>query len=227
MKDFLNKIDFREANACFLLLVGLISLPFIVRKTLRKGTATYLKLIPAYIFFIVLQLGIANYFVFRNTHFNTNKNPTNISAYVFTIIEYCIFAIFLSKFIKLPIVKKYLIVSCIIFIAIGIITWYSIPSFYRDLTIITNIETVSLIPFCLFYFFELLNNPPFLKLTEEPAFWITTGILFLFICITPFYLAFHYFRKIPEMQVIDYFGYDLIILFFVKASFTKPKTSNG
>jgi hypothetical protein len=146
---------------------------------------------------------------------------------VFTIIEYCIFAIFLSKFIRLPIVKKYLIVSCIIFIAIGIITWYSIPSFYRDLTIITNIETVSLIPFCLFYFFELLNNPPFLKLTEEPAFWITTGILFLFICITPFYLAFHYFRKIPEMQVIDYLGYDLIILFFVKASFTKPKTSNG
>jgi hypothetical protein len=29
------------------------------------------------------------------------------------------------------------------------------------------------------------------------------------------------------MQMIDFLGYDLIVLFLAKASFTKPKSANG
>jgi hypothetical protein len=123
--------------------------------------------------------------------------------------------------------KKYLNFSCILFALFGIISWHTIPSPTNALSFITGAESISLIPFCLYYFYQLLNFPPFLKITEEPAFWITTGILFLFICITPYYLAFDYFKKISEMQMIDFFGYDLIVLFLAKASFTKSKSANG
>jgi hypothetical protein len=159
-------------------------------------------------------------------HFTPKTHPSNISAYIFTIIEYCIFAILLSRFIKLPVIRKYLIFSCFPFILIGIITWYSIPSFVKDISTITSIEGVSLIPVCLYYFYELLNSPPFLKLTEEPPFWITTGILFLFICITPFYLVVDYFIKKPEMQFLDYLGYYLIILLLTKACSINPNHIN-
>ncbi|HEV8286385.1 MAG TPA: hypothetical protein VGQ09_18885 [Chitinophagaceae bacterium] len=192
-----------------------------------KKTIPYLKLIPIYIFLIVLQVAFASYFIFTKTTLRGKESPINISAYVFTILEYLIFATLLSKFIKLDFVKKYLIFSCIPFTVLSIIIWHSNNRYRTAMSIITTIESLSLIPFCLYYFVELLNNPRFLKLTDEPSFWITTGILFLFICITPFYAVFDLFKNIPEMQLIDFFGYDLLVLFLAKASFTKIKKTNG
>jgi hypothetical protein len=218
LKEFLSKLNFKEANVLFLFFLGLIVLLFITKKTFRRKNSTYLKLIPLYIFLIIVQLAIADYYLFFKENSTRKANPTNISAYAFIILEYLIFAILLAKFIKLTILKKYLIFSCIPFTVTAIILWFSISSMSKTISIITTIESVSIIPFCLYYFFELLNDPPFLKLTAEPSFWITTGILFLFICITPYYFALNYFKNIPEMQIIDYFGYDLIVLFLAKAS---------
>jgi len=167
---------------------------------------------------IFLQLIISEYFSVI-PHFKGKKSPINISAYIFIIFEYPIFALLLSNFIKLTFLKKYLVFSCILFTAIAIIIWYTNSSFEKIISVTTTIESLGLIPFCLYYFFELLNDPPFFKLTEESSFWVTTGILFLFICITPYYFVFSYFKNIPEMQIIDYFGYDLIVLFLAKASF--------
>jgi hypothetical protein len=226
LQDFLSKINFREANALFLFFLGLIVLFFITKKNWGKKTAAYLKLIPLYIFLIILQLAIGEYYFANATKLKGKENPIGISAYIFTIFEYSIFAILLSRLIRLTLIKKYLVFSCIIFTIIAVIIWYSIPSFYKAISIATTIESLSIIPFCFYYFFQLLNNPPFLKLTEEPSFWITTGILFLFICITPYYLAVDYFKKIPEMQAIDYFGYDLIVLFLAKASLIKVDRAN-
>ena len=124
-------------------------------------------------------------------------------------------------------VKKYLICSCIVFTIVGTICWHTTSPFEKTFSVITIIESISLTPFCFYYFYELLNTPPFLKITKDPAFWITTGILFLFVCITPYYLAFEQIKEIHEMQMIDFFGYDLIVLFLAKASFITPEITNG
>ena len=227
MKEFLNNISLKEANAFFLSAWSLIVLLLITKKIFRKETPIYLKLIPLYIFLIFLQLSIGEYYHFGVPYRNGKENPTNISAYIFIILEYSIFAILLSKFIKLTLIKKYLIFSCILFTIIAIIIWYLNPSFVRIISVTTAIESISVIPFCLYYFFELLIHPPLLKLTMEPSFWITTGILFLFICITPLYLSMEYFKKDTEIQIIDYFGYDLVVFFLAKASFINIKRKNG
>jgi hypothetical protein len=110
---------------------------------------------------------------------------------------------------------------------VAISIWYSKLSFEKAISITTTIESLCLIPFCLFYFFELLTTPCFLKLTEVPSFWVTTGILFLFISITPYYLAYEYFKKNNiEMETLDFFGYDLLIAFLAKASLTTFKHQN-
>jgi hypothetical protein len=227
MKDVLGKIDLVKANAIFLFLLCLFILVLIKKRVFNKYAPVYLRLIPLYILLIIFQLAFGNYIIFITKSYASRKYLVNLSAYIFTILEYFIFAILLSKFIKLTIIKRSVRCSCILFALVAVIVWNTIPSSTNALSFITGAESISLIPFCLYYFYELLNVPPFLKITEEPAFWITTGILFLLICITPYYLAFDYFRKMSEMQMIDFFGYDLLVLFLAKASFTKSKLENG
>ena len=227
MHDLLRKIDLINANAIFLFLLSSAIFALISKKIFNKNVPAYLRLIPLYILLIICQLVFGNYIIFSGISETGKTYLVNMSAYIFTILEYFLFAILLSKFIKLSIIKKYLRFSCIVFALLGVMSWHVIPSSTNALSFITGAESISLIPSCLYYFYELLNIPPFLKITEEPAFWIATGILFLLICITPYYLAFDYFKKINEMQMIDFFGYDLIVLFLAKASFTKSKSANG
>ena len=68
-----------------------------------------------------------------------------------------------------------------------------------------------------------MRNPPEVQLNKEASFWIVTGILFLFIWITPFYLAYKSVVKIPELKIIDYLAYAVIILLFTKASLCKSQ----
>jgi len=187
----------------------------------------YLWAIVFYIFLITVQLLIGLSLHFTGLELQGKKSAANISAYIFVIPEYAIFAFLLSKFIHSIVVGKYLRLSCILFSVVAILVWHFSASFYKAFSIETAIESISLIPFCLYYFFELLDNPPLLKLTNDPGFWITTGILFLFICITPYYLVFDYFRNTNEMQMIDFVGYDLIVLFFAKASLTEVENKEG
>ena len=193
----------------------------------HKRNKFYLWAIVFYIFLITVQVLIGIYYDFVGPEFKGKGDPTNISAYIFAILEYSIFALLLSTFIRSVVVKKYLSISCLLFSISAVLIWYYNTSFTKAFSIETTIESISLIPFCLYYFFELLSNPPLLKLTNEPSFWITTGILFLFICITPYYLLFDYFKNITQMQLIDFFGYDLLVLFLAKASFIKSKSTNG
>jgi DNA integrity scanning protein DisA with diadenylate cyclase activity len=99
----------------------------------------------------------------------------------------------------------------------GILLWVNNESFFTIFSIATSIEAILLIPFCLYYFFELLKKPPVLELSKEPSFWIITGILFLLISITPLYLLFKFFKNMPEMGIVDHVGYGIIVVLFTKS----------
>jgi hypothetical protein len=214
-----HNIDIIKAAAGLLLCLTIVALIFVAKRSLAKNMPSYLQLIPLYFLLIIIQLIFAEYWIFSG-RVRTEKGPINISAYGFTIIEFLILSTLLSKFVKNIAVKKVVLFSCFLFPATGIIMWYT-EDFVDALSVLTTIESLLLISFCLCYFFELLNGPATTALSNDPSFWITTGILFFFISITPYYLAFGYFRKIREMQLIDYFGYMLIIVFLSKSTFTK------
>jgi hypothetical protein len=183
-------------------------------------------IIALYILSIILQLIVGDYYVLNRSGLKGKRSPTNISLYIFIILEYSAFAFLLSRFINLILLKKYLILSCVLFTVVAVLIWFSNLPFRSAASVTTTIESISLIPFCLYYFVELLKKRPFLKLTGEPSFWITTGILFLFICITPYYLLYAYFKKYPEMHMIDFLGYDLLVLFLAKSSLVEIKQPN-
>lgn len=215
-----------QANAILLSSLSLVVFLSIVRKMAKKKHPRYMWIIALYVFLIFLQLVIANYYELFKHHRNGKQNPAAIAFYLFIILEYSIFAFLLSRFIHLILIKNYLIISCFIFAVTAIFIWDSNLSFDKATSITTTIESFCLVPFCLYYFVELLNRPPLFKLTGEPSFWITTGILFLFIFITPYYLAYDYFKKIPEMGMIDFLSYDLLVILLAKASFLNFKQQN-
>src|SRR5689334_7275945 len=159
MKNLLGKIDLIEANEIFLLLLCSILLMIIVKKMFNKRVPRYLRLIPLYIGLIIFQLAFGNYIIFSNASDAVKMHLVNISAYFFTILEYVIFSVLLSNFIRLKIIKNYLRYSCFVFTLIGMISWPSARSSTDALSFITSSESISLIPFCLYYFFELLNIP--------------------------------------------------------------------
>lgn len=163
MKEYLSKIDFQEANGLFLLILCVVLLPFIVKNIFKKKKPPYLKLIPIYVSLIIIQFLVSDYDTFISPRSVGKNNPGWISMFVFIVLEYCIFAILLSKFIRAPFIKKFLIFSCPIYTVSAIITWETVSRLSKIYSITTTIESVVLIPSCLFYFYELFVRPPFFK----------------------------------------------------------------
>jgi len=226
MTNFLDKIDFLGANIFLLFSICLIVLLSISKRTLSQKVSICLKLLPVYIFLIMLQITYALLICLDDMPSIRKVFYINLSAAIFTIFEYCIFAFILSRLIRLNLLRKYLVFSCVLFFITAIMCWYFVPSYGKAVSIITSAECISLIPFCLYYFFELLNNSSLLKLAAQPGFWIVTGMLCLLICVAPFYLAFNYLKNMPQMEMIDFLGYDVIVLFLAKASTLNMTTIN-
>ena len=75
--NWLNKIDLKEASVLVLFFIGMTTL-LITRKVFRQKNDQYFKLIPLYIFLIVLQIGFSSYFVFiQEDRVGGKKSPIN------------------------------------------------------------------------------------------------------------------------------------------------------
>jgi len=216
-------MNFVDASGLLLFVLCLALLPSIAKNSLGKKKPAYLKLIPVYIFLIFVQGVIGELDLFLQPWKRGKHSVVNTSLFIFIQFEYSIFAFLLSRFIEHRIVKRFLIFSCPLFITIAIMVWYFTPHIYKIFSTTTIIESLTLVPFCLYYFFQLLQKPPLFKLTDDPSFWITAGILFLFTIITPFYILDDYLINDRALEIIDYIGYYVVVLLFAKASFIKPK----
>lgn len=204
-------------SAVLLFIVGIFCLAIIVKQKLKFKIQSYFNLIIIYILLILLQLLISFFYLFQASKFSTEQ-VTNISAYVLILIEYPILCYLIAVNAKLKLIKRIILFSVIPFEIAAIFNWYYFEKFSERVSITTTIESIPLILFCLYFFYELLQNPPILKLSKESSFWVATGILFLFVCILPYYLAYKYFDKIYEMQLFDYAGYIIIMILFAKGS---------
>ena len=224
MNEFWDKLyNPKEIGAAILFIIGLISFTIVIRQIFRSHTSYQIKLMAFYIFLVLLQLSFGFYDNFKVTELKGRHHNSQIAGFIFIIFEYVILAHLIKINIRSKIVKKSLFISSIIFVVVAIFNWYFINISPKLFSITSTIEAIPLILACLYFFYEILKKPLTLRLDKESSFWIITGILFLFICILPYYLAYKYFIRIPEMQVIDYVGYAIIMILFTKASFCKEK----
>lgn len=225
MEEAIQKLQTPKEICLFLLfVVCIISIGIMIRSLYRRQSL--IETLPLiYIMLVTIQILVGYYEIFIIGIIPWGKNSLmNISAFIFILIEFLIFVFLLRSSIQAIRVKNLLFLISIIFPLSSILIWTSTNSLSEALSTISTIESIILIPICLYYFAELLKTPPVLVLSKEPSFWIVTGILFLLICITPFYLAMRYLEPTPEIQIVDHIAYIIIVILFTK-SFLVTKSS--
>jgi len=206
-----------------LITIGLICLVIVLNKIIKDKLSKQTIVIAAYIFLVVIQLVFADCVeLFVGYNKRGKLFPVNQSVAIYLPIEFGLLGYLLSSAIKAISVKKYLLIASIFFLILTIYEWFTLNQWSTFLTIVSTTESLLLIIPSLIYFIELMKSPPTLNLIKEPNFWIVTGILFLFVCITPLYLFFKFTARNPEIQIIDYLAYATTILLFTKASLCKP-----
>jgi hypothetical protein len=204
-----------------LCIVGLICLAILIKQLIKSNTGFIIKIIASYIGLILVQLLIGSIYFFKADYLSERSDLINISAYIFILIEYPILAYLISIKIKSIRIKQIILRSSLIFEIIALILLIFIKSISSIISIATTIESISMILACLYFFYELLNSPPTLHLKQESSFWLANGILFLSVCILPFYLAFGYFKQTISIEIFDYVGYAIVMILFTKASLCK------
>jgi hypothetical protein len=185
----------------------------------------YIRIIFLFFMITFFQLVIAllsDFLIDPQRKLNGRNKYINIAGYIYLVLEYLIYIYLLQKFIKSQLVKIYLRISLAIILPLWGFLWVSDMNVVRAISIFTLIESLIILGSCFYFFYELLKYPPLFQLNKEPAFWIVTGITFLFICLIPVYLGLLILGTIESVQAIDYIGYMIIIVLFLKGILCNP-----
>lgn len=116
--------------------------------------------------------------------------PNNLSFFIFslfTILEYSFFSAFIYLNFKKKIFKQIILITSLFFFTFCAISYFSAKGNFFD-SLPASIESIFIIIFCIFYYYEQINNPEVSFIYSSKKFWIVTafliylsGTLFLFI----------------------------------------------
>jgi hypothetical protein len=99
-----------------------------------------------------------------------------ILLYIFTIIEYSLFALFIHRVLDNLLYRRALIICSVLFIAFCLFNILFQPK-YRFDSLQTSIEALILLVFCILFLFEQIDKPEITFIYASYKFWIITGIL--------------------------------------------------
>jgi hypothetical protein len=100
----------------------------------------------------------------------------NLLAYIFTLVEYLLFATFLYMVLSKPFLKRALLFCSVLFTSFCLINIFFQPKYQFD-SLQSAIESLLLLIFCILYLFEQINKPQVVFIYASYKFWIITGIL--------------------------------------------------
>jgi len=216
-----------------LIIILFITLIVAIKENRRSKMLTPL---PFYIISLILVFisGAASTLSkYANYHYALFSGLATYIDYIFTSIEMIIFSSFFYKLLDNRIIKKFIIVSNVLFCFYFIYMLVKDPEFYKEISEITQskvytVEGIILLIICLFYFIELFKKIPYQSLNREPVFWISAGLLFFLACTLPFSLLEVYIQtKLPDQistsYSIFYVFYILFSLMIIKAYLCKPE----
>jgi hypothetical protein len=99
-----------------------------------------------------------------------------ILLYIFTIVEYLLFAVFIYQNLSNILYKRALLICSVLFTAFCLFNILFEPK-YRFDSLQTSIEALILLVFCILFLFEQINKPETTFIYNSYSFWIITGIL--------------------------------------------------
>lgn len=156
----------------------------------------------------------------------------NNSNTLISLVEMLVYSYFFSSVLQRNKMKVLIKILSLLFTLIVIIYFISGFSFLTSRIgyvsdIVGVVEFIFLLPFCLFYFYTLLNNNSEIKLFDRPSFWIVTGIFFYSFISIPFYLINKYLSNnyaiiwVNTAPTLYYLPFAFNFVFLIKAFLCK------
>jgi len=196
-----------------LLCVLFITLVISIRKRKKFPSLNY---IPLYV--ISLLLPISGGPIFDLDLLSPNIKFYHYLDYFFTLIELWVFSVFYHRTLKSKFVKKLIIQVNVWFVPLYIYYLVTDRLFYHAISeetqsTVYTIEAFLIAVPCFNYFIELFKFPPTKSLRNDPAFWISTGILFFIVCTLPFSIIENHLAEIDLKATRRL--YSLFFIFYV------------
>lgn len=181
-----------------------------------------LYLIAYGITFIVIDAGVlirnqTDYFTYQLRHY---------TDYSFTITEFVLLIYYFYIRNNHSRQKKLFLYLTASFLITAIVLSYQLPNGLAVVRLYTTQVFLLLIP-CFFYFKNLFKNTTIIDISNEPSFWISTGITFFLLCtmILSLIESFLLHQKphiLAKLYPIYYVFYILMFFMFFRAYLCKP-----
>lgn len=178
-----------------------------------KATETYLKLFPPFLFATLLVEYLASWL--------RSIDRNNLAVYnFFTAFEFCFYLLVISIVIQDHRAKRLTRLTIGIYGAIAVINILFIQKIKVFHTVTYALGCLIIVAFCIYYFFELFRRPKYIKLVNNPAFWICSGLLFYYCSSFPLYALINYWIDISRLILKNFTHIIAILNVFLYSLFT-------
>ena len=178
-----------------------------------KSPDTYLKLFSPFLLITLLVELLGTY------HSIINQN--NLILYnFFTVFEFCFYLWVISLIISNKKVKKIIRFTLLIYVFSAIMNILFIQKMKMFHTVTYSLGCLLIVSFCIYYFLELFRLPKSVKLKNDPAFWICSGLLFYYCCGFPLFGLINFVNGLPRLIIKNFQTIVTIMNIFLYSLFT-------
>ena len=178
------------------------------------------------IFLRILTIALATNFVVDTigTILVLRGKETNGIYNVYNLFTFEFYLVVLYFILKSSRAKKVLFNVLVGFPILWFINLFFIQGFEEFQSITYSLGCLLVVSFSIYYFFELFQRPTSVRLVLEPAFWITSSLLFYYCCIFPIAGFLNIVGNLSErtiniyqavIVVINVFTYSLFLIAFL------------
>lgn len=165
---------------------------------LKKGTPVFLKALPVYLLitFIIEFIG----------QWRSYNGKATVTLYnVFTTIEFVFYFWLLRFLVKGQFARQLLWHSLWAYPLLVLANKLFVQTGMQFHTITFSLGGLLIVMATIIYFFELFEMEHPVNLVREPAFWISSGLLFFYACTFPLYALINFLRD-PSNIIIKNIG---------------------
>jgi len=203
-------MEFMRLYMWFIVVSFLVSLSVYFKS---KGSYLYLKLFPPFLLTTLIIEAFGSYL------YSIGKN--NLTLYnFFTAFEFLFYFWVISLVINNINMKRIIRTTAILYFFIAVINTLFIQKMKTFHTITYSLGCLLVVLFCIYYFLELFRIPQSVKLKNNPAFWICSGLLFFYCCGFPLYGLINYWSDISKLVVRNFGEIVTILNIFLYTLFT-------
>jgi hypothetical protein len=178
-----------------------------------KNSPFYLKLFPPFLLATLIAELLGSYL--------SSVSRNNLSLYnFFTVFEFCFYLGIISLIISHQQMKKIIRVVLLVYALTSTVNIIFIQKMKAFHTVTYAFGCLLIVIFCIYYFFELFKHPKSVKLKNNPAFWICSGLLFFYCCGFPLFGLSNFLNGISELIIKNFYAIIIILNIFLYSLFT-------